>query len=1152
MSALLALALVAIGCDSSAAAPGAVAGAQAVTATMAPRVAEVIPGDADGDGVADEVIAFEATELLIRLADVATDAEVDIDVALSFETNGTAADEAAANADAATPIGAGRATLGSAAQAVAASVAPVSMPGVSRTLRVSYSLDSVAVVTGGVLQVLVRDLASNAVLYAVSLTIAPPISADRAPPRVTDIRSAAPSAVYDQVRLPGRAIGVDPAAPLMVQFDEPVDVSTLRDAVALVRAGSRDLESDESGARPVALDVDARNNPTIILTPRSPLEPGALYRLLVRGGVADLHGNRRSPSAELAELLFQASGANRLAAATSDIDGDMVPDLVVGGPRHTLEVRLGFAGVDGTGLALDEIDPASDLPAALDTVTLAGMANAVGVGDVAGDARPDVVALTSADVAANPLGLVAWRSVVHPGTGAVDFIPLPVLIPRSRLNPQPTAPIGLLVADVNGDVYADVIVIDAFGNHALLISRGDQLEYVGALMAAGTLPFPARGLTLDMLALDVDGDDRTDLVPVAAFGPLIWLRNAIGDGAVLPGANGQPRAAFNLGGLIDPDMGAVRSGAVGDLDRDGYDDIALARQGTAPLVLMRRGPIVFMPATARVLDVAYDAAAVAFGDINADDFPDLLAGPDLGGGLLLFLNDREGGLCHPAALPLAMDVFGPWGPVLDPEVWSMLLVDVDGDGQRDIFVVGEPTVLLSTAGGLWRAPLSFSETPGVRFARPDAAPAAAASPRGAVVGDVDGDGHADIVLATSSGAEIWTARRNGSYMRGDILPTAADARLCLVDIDGDGDLDVIDVPIGPRDANGSTALAFLHVNLGQQQRGVNGVFAAPMPLIDLPAGAAMESVTDAAFVDLDGDGRLDAVLAGTERVRTFRQLGAGESDPSDARFSGRFAEAPTPLAAPLEPVGATAVRVADVDNDGLLDVAVFAASGDAGVNAAPQTVLLRNRGHWQPGDAAIDAAELVGYPADWSATTALLWFDAENLGAFADVHDPVFADLDRDGRIDIVWLDGANRQLVQLRNDGPLDVLGRGETAPTLWTRTNVDLQRFFAQVDGLALLDPDRDGDLDPIVTGRRGDGTVVGAGAMAWQQVWINNSGGEFAIAPEASQALRDACGGLALRPLAVSDLTGDGWLDVVAVDDQGRVHLLLTQAHPRATRR
>lgn len=189
--------------------------------------------------------------------------------------------------------------------------------------------------------------------------------------------------------------------------------------------------------------------------------------------------------------------------------------------------------------------------------------------------------------------------------------------------------------------------------------------------------------------------------------------------------------------------------------------------------------------------------------------------------------------------------------------------------------VGQPGQLFEKSGKKWRA----IDGPWRGDARCEDV--------GAVLFDQDGDGDLDLVV-TSGGAEVSAGhsllrdrfyRKDGdTFARvDDVLPDVRESsgRAVAADYDGDGDLDLFVagriVPGAYPDAPSSR----LYRNDGSAFADVTEEIA--------PALAAAGMVTDALFVDVDGDARLDLLVsAHWQPVRLLRNDGAAFVDATEA------------------------------------------------------------------------------------------------------------------------------------------------------------------------------------------------------------------------------------------------------------------------------
>jgi hypothetical protein len=299
----------------------------------------------------------------------------------------------------------------------------------------------------------------------------------------------------------------------------------------------------------------------------------------------------------------------------------------------------------------------------------------------------------------------------------------------------------------------------------------------------------------------------------------------------------------------------------GDVDGDGDVDAIVANLGPEQL-LLNTGNGMFvdgsaqLPASPPLLqDITADAR---FADVDGDgDLDVLLANENpfdprpLGGGQnRILINDGRGVFSDgtTARLPAATDQTG-----------AMVPGDIDGDGDLDIVVLnrGQDVVLVNDGTGVFR-----DET-AARF------PATTDTSRGGGLADLDGDGDLDLVVANSRNEPVALYRNSGGRFVAasfGISPGEGETLtgLELVDLDGDGDLDVYLPNAGPfRAGHGFDG--------GFDRYAENNGHARFRERTGHYFAGVADPTTDAAFGDIDGDGDLDLVVGnsgenGAERI----------------------------------------------------------------------------------------------------------------------------------------------------------------------------------------------------------------------------------------------------------------------------------------------
>ncbi len=265
--------------------------------------------------------------------------------------------------------------------------------------------------------------------------------------------------------------------------------------------------------------------------------------------------------------------------------------------------------------------------------------------------------------------------------------------------------------------------------------------------------------------------------------------------------------------------------------------------------------------------------SVALADVNGDGIPDLVVANEGSNTVSVLLGNGNGTF-------QAQQTFATGN---DPA--ALAIDDVNGDGKPDIVVVNANSdtvsVLLGNGNGTFQAQLTF------------AVGTFDSDPTSVVLGDVNGDGKPDIVVANHdyNTVNLLLGNGNGTFQPQLTLATGYGASsVALGDLSSDGKPDIV------LTNEGNDTVSVLMGN-------GDGTFQPPQTF------AAGTSPVAAALADVNGNGIPDLVVADEGSGTVSVLMGNGD---------GTF-QTPETFAAGTSP---TSVVVGDVNGDGLPDLVV--------------------------------------------------------------------------------------------------------------------------------------------------------------------------------------------------------------------------------------
>ncbi|MCX5666920.1 MAG: FG-GAP-like repeat-containing protein, partial [Candidatus Omnitrophica bacterium] len=287
-----------------------------------------------------------------------------------------------------------------------------------------------------------------------------------------------------------------------------------------------------------------------------------------------------------------------------------------------------------------------------------------------------------------------------------------------------------------------------------------------------------------------------------------------------------------------------------------------------------------------------DSSIIRLGDIDDDNDLDILVIDTSAGAAYLLLNDGQGTFTDASSANL-------------PAISNLSLVtdavfgDMNKDGYLDIFLAyssGQSVRLLLNDGQG-----KFSDVTGANL------PSVSGNTAGIDVGDANGDGMLDIVIANKNVRDVMLSQINdvtgafsidANFNLPGVIDGSSDIRFC--DINGDGSLDIVTTN---NDVVGASSLRNrIYLNNG------SGVFTDATESL-LPEDSEYSEVLDCGDIDADGD--IDIIVANDNQNAVFINNGSGvfEDQTTDRIPTNYFASKDT--------------RLGDMNGDGYLDIVML-------------------------------------------------------------------------------------------------------------------------------------------------------------------------------------------------------------------------------------
>ncbi len=776
---------------------------------------------------------------------------------------------------------------------------------------------------------------------------------------------------------------------------------------------------------------------------------------------------------------FTTGGLNSPYGVTiGDLDGDGKLDIIVANAgNNTLSVFKNNSTAGSISLSAQA------------TISVPSQPGLIAIGDLDIDGKPDIVVGNNGNAVClyknnSTIGTIVLNSVgsIITGTGT----------------PYPNS---VVIADIDGDGRPDIVAGNYTNNNLSIIRHISSTGSLSAGLFESPFNFSTGNGPLDVKIADIDGDGKPDIVVNNNGDKTISVfRNTSVSGAAININSLNNNPTINLPYLITIGS-ATYIMSMGDIDGDGKPDIAVPRAGGINVYrnLSVSGTISLSTASSFYATGADDCY---IGDLNGDGRADLVS-VNYSGTVSVFGNfsiptisnfspaNGATGLEGTTSVMIAGCGFN--STTANNTVYFGGVKAIPSAGTATSLTVTAPTganfqnlQVLNTITGL--SGYAYENPPfiptfasgGCTFNSSSLQPPVSftgvggSNPLFMAIGDLDGDGKPEIVLSNNVVSSISvflntssTGLFNSSSFAAPVNFSAGSVPygVAIADLDGDGKLDIAVV-----NYSGGTISIFKNTSTGIG----NISFQAQ---VTFSIGTNPRQL---AIGDLDGDGKPDIVVgySGATTVSVLKNTSTIGSITSSSFATG------VTFTVGNSQYG---VAIGDIDKDGWPDIVTC--------NYSTNNIsILRNNGIY-------------------GSITSSSFATAVNFNVGTGPRDVKIADIDGDGKPDIVVNNGVDNTISIFRNTASSGVINSGSLATAVVYTTG-----YLPYA--IAIGDIDGDGKPD-IATGNNG---ISGNNISLFRNIsTIGN----------ISLIMINISPNVAMLSPYIGDLNGDGRTDLAALN-------------------